>query len=262
MRRGAGSRWPRPSRHSRRVSGSGVRSEPHLRIVPAMEHRVDPATDRVVQACRAMVDAGGPIAVGDLAAEVGCSARTLTRSFRTVARMSPREYRAGARDQAMRWTLRRTPVGVVVLAASDRGLAAVRIGTDADELLDAIRDEFAQASFTRDDPGLRDAATAIAALARGTEPSGSIPLDLHGTAFQARVWEALRRIPAGETRTYAQVAEEIDRPRSVRAVANACAANPVALVVPCHRVVRSDGGLGGYRWGIEVKAHLLDAERR
>ena len=112
-----------------------------------------------------------------------------------------------------------------------------------------------------DDEDLAAVAEALAAMASGQPGLASLPVDLRGTAFQATVWSALRRIPAGETRTYTEIAQEIGSPRSVRAVARACATNRLALVVPCHRVVRADGSMGGYRWGLEIKERLLDLER-
>ena len=120
--------------------------------------------------------------------------------------------------------------------------------------------EFPRASVTRDDEGLRDVAIVLASAVRGEGDAGVLPLDLQGTAFQIRVWQSLRAIPAGETRTYSDVAQQIGSPRAVRAVASACAANAVALAIPCHRVVRRDGSLGGYRWGLDVKEALLNAE--
>jgi AraC family transcriptional regulator, regulatory protein of adaptative response / methylated-DNA-[protein]-cysteine methyltransferase len=176
--------------------------------------------------------------------------------------MEPSRYAAGGRGERLRWSSKESDVGVIVAVASERGLAAVRVGDSAQALLDDLQTEFHEADLERDDDGLLGVMEALAALARGIEPETPLPVDVRGTAFQASVWKALREIPAGETRTYAQVAASLGRPTAVRAVAGACGANPVALVVPCHRVVRTDGGLGGYRWGLEVKAALLEAERR
>jgi AraC family transcriptional regulator of adaptative response/methylated-DNA-[protein]-cysteine methyltransferase len=122
-----------------------------------------------------------------------------------------------------------------------------------------IRQEFPRATLERDDLAMADVMTALRALCGG-EPAAELPVDVHGTAFQARVWGALREIPVGETRTYSEVARSIGRPTSVRAVARACATNPVALAIPCHRVVRGDGSLAGYRWGLAVKESLLVSE--
>lgn len=184
--------------------------------------------------------------------------------------MSPAEFAAGARGRRLQWSAVTTALGTVVVVVSTDGIVAVRIDADADasdpaEVLAEVRAELPHAELARDDAALVQVTTAVQALARGEGTADDLPLDLPldiaGTAFQARVWQALQRIPAGTTRTYTEVAAEIGAPTSVRAVARACATNPVALVVPCHRVVRSDGALAGYRWGLAVKRSLIDAER-
>jgi AraC family transcriptional regulator, regulatory protein of adaptative response / methylated-DNA-[protein]-cysteine methyltransferase len=172
--------------------------------------------------------------------------------------MTPSEYAAGAPGLPLLWSMAASSLGDIVAVAAPRGLAGVRIG-DASALEVEIRDEFRGASLIRDDAAMIDVMRALGALAEG-RASVDLPVDVTGTAFQARVWKALREIPAGQTRTYTEVAEEIGRPTSVRAVARACATNKVALVIPCHRVVRSDGSLAGYRWGLEVKQSLLSRE--
>jgi AraC family transcriptional regulator of adaptative response/methylated-DNA-[protein]-cysteine methyltransferase len=174
--------------------------------------------------------------------------------------MTPARYRGGARGELIRYTSVETPVGVVLAASTHRGVCSIRIGPDEEVLAQGLRDEFPHAMIERDDDGLSDVALVLAGAIRGDVDAHSLPLDLAGTAFQIRVWEELRTIPAGETRTYSDVANQIGSPRSVRAVASACAANNVALAVPCHRVVRRDGSLGGYRWGLPVKEALLLAE--
>lgn len=173
--------------------------------------------------------------------------------------MLPSDYSAGAPRQLLLWSVTTTTVGDVIAVATPRGLAAVRIGS-APELEEGIRAEFPNARLERDDAAMSDVMTALRALCGG-DAAPELPLDVRGTAFQARVWEALREIPAGQTRTYTQVAEAIGSPTSVRAVARACATNPVALAIPCHRVIRSDGSLAGYRWGLAVKESLLAKER-
>lgn len=171
--------------------------------------------------------------------------------------MTPSEYAEGG-DGVLLWSAVTTAVGDVIAVATPRGLAAVRIGS-MDHVVNQLRAEFPAAELIRDDVAMADVMTALAHLAVG-RPAPSLPVDVQGTAFQARVWDALREIPAGETRTYTQVAESVGSPSSVRAVARACATNKVALAIPCHRVVRSDGSLAGYRWGLEVKAALLSSE--
>ena len=150
-------------------------------------------------------------------------------------------------------------MGDIVAVATPRGLAAVRIG-DVDQQASELAAEFHGATLRRDDVAMSDVMSALRHLARG-ESAAALPVDVRGTAFQARVWRALQEIPAGQTRTYAQVADRIGEPTATRAVARACATNRVALAVPCHRVIRSDGALAGYRWGLAVKTALLESER-
>jgi len=172
--------------------------------------------------------------------------------------MTPSEYVTGVVDQPLLWSVVATPVGDILAVATPRGLASVRIGKES-ELVPEMEGEFSRADLVRDDAAMADVMTALGLIAGG-RPAPDLPVDVHGTAFQARVWDALREIPAGQTRTYTQVAESIGRPSSVRAVARACATNEVALAIPCHRVIRSDGSLAGYRWGLEVKKSLLKSE--
>ena len=179
--------------------------------------------------------------------------------------MSPAEFAAGARGRRLLWSAVATAVGTVLVVVSPDGICAVRIEPDTDAagpagMVAEVRAELPHAELVRDDAALVHVTAAIHALARGEEAGVDLPLDVAGTAFQARVWAALQRIPAGATRSYTEVAAGIGAPTSVRAVARACATNPVALVVPCHRVVRADGALAGYRWGLAVKRSLLDVE--
>ena len=172
--------------------------------------------------------------------------------------MTPSDYLAGAPEHLLLWSVTSTPVGDVIAVATPRGLAAVRIGEE-ETLVTEIEAEFRQATLTRDDAAMVDVMRALRALTTGS-PAAGLPVDVHGTAFQARVWRALQEIPAGETRTYSDVAAAIGSPTSVRGVARACATNRVALAIPCHRVLRADGELAGYRWGLAVKRSLLASE--
>jgi AraC family transcriptional regulator, regulatory protein of adaptative response / methylated-DNA-[protein]-cysteine methyltransferase len=175
--------------------------------------------------------------------------------------MKPARYRGGGRGERIGYTTLTTPVGVVLAASTVRGVCSVRIGSSERLLIEELHQEFLHADVQRDDDGLSDAAVILAGAVRGEANAQVLPLDLVGTAFQVRVWEALRAIASGQTRTYSDIAQQIGSPRAVRAVASACAANRVALAVPCHRVIRRDGSLGGYRWGIDVKEELLSLER-
>jgi AraC family transcriptional regulator of adaptative response/methylated-DNA-[protein]-cysteine methyltransferase len=174
--------------------------------------------------------------------------------------MTPAAYRAGGTGERIVYTSLSTPIGVVLAASTNRGVCAVRIGSDEVTLEKELVQKFPNAVLQRDDEGLADLAGVLAAVVRGQGDATLLPLDIEGTAFQMRVWEALRQVPSGSTLTYSQLAERIGASRAVRAVGSACAANPVALVVPCHRIVRRDGTLGGYRWGIDVKEFLLEVE--
>jgi AraC family transcriptional regulator of adaptative response/methylated-DNA-[protein]-cysteine methyltransferase len=149
-----------------------------------------------------------------------------------------------------------------MVAATTRGICAVSFGDDAESLERELRAEFFAAEIAETDEGLKDAVRAILRSLDGEKAILTLPLDLRASAFQMRVWSELRKIPYGETRSYAQVAEAVGNPKAVRAVARACATNPVALVNPCHRVIGSDGKLAGYRWGIERKQALLENETK
>lgn len=175
--------------------------------------------------------------------------------------MKPSRYREGAPGERIGYVSVDTPVGMVLAACTDRGVCSIRVGRKEDLLVQELLAEFPHARVEPDHEGLRHVAVVLAAAARGHADARGLPLDLVGTAFQVRVWEALRTISAGQTRTYSDIAQQIGSPRAVRAVASACAANSAALAVPCHRVVRRDGSLGGYRWGVDVKEALLAAER-
>jgi len=162
-------------------------------------------------------------------------------------------------EKSLIWTMTPTQIGVVGAVVSDAGLRSICVGTNEREVLQEIQTAHRGTTLQRDDEGMAVVQRAARAVAEG-RPYETVPLEVCGTDFQENVWAALTRIPVGETRSYAAIAAEIGRPRAVRAVARACAMNPVALIVPCHRVIRSDGSLSGYRWGINVKRALLEAE--
>lgn len=174
--------------------------------------------------------------------------------------MTPSEYASSGSGVQLIWSITPSAIGQIIAVASPRGLAAVRIGSDADALVTEITREFADADLVRADDAMVDVMRALRAIAL-SGASAQLPLDVRGTAFQAAVWHAIARIPEGQTRTYRQIADEIGSPTSVRAVAAACARNRAALVIPCHRVIRTDGSLAGYAWGLEVKEQLIDLER-
>jgi len=176
--------------------------------------------------------------------------------------MTPGAYRRGGAGMTIQYAIVPSPLGRLLVAATARGLCAVRFGESALELERELREEFSAAETHRDDAALQPYLQALLASLRGENVTVDLPLDVRATAFQKKVWDALREIPSGETRSYSEVARAIGDPKAVRAVATACASNPVALAVPCHRVVRSDGELAGYRWGIDRKKKLLHQEQR
>lgn len=174
--------------------------------------------------------------------------------------MHARAYRARGKGQSIRYCMFATTLGTVLVATTENGVCAVKLGADGARLKRLLAEEFSAAEVIEE--ALPELEEKVRAFVAGEGSLARVPLDIRGTVFQRRVWDALRRIPRGETRTYATIAREIGAPRAVRAVGSACGANPVALVVPCHRAVRTDGGLGGYAWGLPVKKRLLEIEKR
>lgn len=174
--------------------------------------------------------------------------------------MTPGAYRKGGRGMRIAYTIVASPLGRLLVGATDRGISAVCLG-DADAPLEAaLREEYPAAALRRDDAGLKRWVAGILQRMEGRTPAPALPVDLRATAFQRRVWEELKAIPRGQTRSYGEIAHRIGQPTAARAVARACATNPVALVIPCHRVVAGGGGISGYRWGVERKRRLLERE--
>ncbi len=174
--------------------------------------------------------------------------------------MTPKKYQYGGKGMHITYTIITTSLGYLLVGTTENGICTVKLGDIADKLESLLYKEFYQANIQRDDFQHKNWVQTIINFIAGSEPHLDLPLDIRGTAFQKQVWQALQKIPYGETRTYKDIAREIDKPDAVRAVGTACGANPVALIVPCHRVLRSDGGLGGYEWGLERKKKLLEQE--
>jgi AraC family transcriptional regulator of adaptative response/methylated-DNA-[protein]-cysteine methyltransferase len=174
--------------------------------------------------------------------------------------MTPSAFKRKGEGVRIAFSVVGSELGKMLVATTPRGVCAVRFGDSEAGLVRELKQEFSAAGFTRDDRGISPIAQQVQQLLRGKSAAINIPLDVQGTAFQQIVWKALRQIPRGQTRSYSDVAKTIGKPRAVRAVASACASNPVALVVPCHRVVQKSGSLAGYRWGIKRKAALLEME--
>ncbi len=173
--------------------------------------------------------------------------------------MSPAKYRTGGSGLEIRYTVVASSLGGVLVGRTAKGVCAVLLDS-AERLPADLAAEFPGAVLVRDDEQLREWAGAVVEAVAGHAMTAQIPLDLHGTDFQRRVWAELQRVPLGSTASYAEIAARIGRPTATRAVAGACAANRAAVIVPCHRVVRADGGMGGYKWGVERKKALLDSE--
>jgi AraC family transcriptional regulator of adaptative response/methylated-DNA-[protein]-cysteine methyltransferase len=175
--------------------------------------------------------------------------------------MTPTAYRAGGADVEIRFAFGKCSLGLCLVAQSAKGVCAILLGELPEVLLSDLRRRFPRATLVGGDEAFERIVAQVVGLVEEPASGIELPLDLRGTAFQRRVWQALREIPPGRTASYTDIAGRIGAPRSVRAVAGACAANPLAVAVPCHRVVRSDGSLSGYRWGIERKRRLLERER-
>jgi AraC family transcriptional regulator of adaptative response/methylated-DNA-[protein]-cysteine methyltransferase len=198
----------------------------------------------------AMIDAG-----------YGSSSRFYERAAPKLG-MAPSVYRRGGAGMRIRYTIVDSPLGRLLVGATARGVCAIAMGSSDAELTRGLAREYPAAAIDRDRGALGAWSARVVAHLEGRQPRLDLPLDIRATAFQWQVWQALFAIPYGETRTYGDVAKTIGRPRAHRAVARACATNPVALAIPCHRVVPSGGGEGGYRWGMDRKNILLERERR
>lgn len=175
--------------------------------------------------------------------------------------MTATRYKQGGTGEVIRFAIARSSLGAVLVAESDKGVCAISLGDDAEALTHEVQDRFPAARLTGDDPAFDARVAQVVAFVEAPRLGLDLPLDIRGTAFQQRVWQALRALPPGQTLSYAELAQRLKAPRAVRAVAGACAANILAVAVPCHRIVRSDGGLSGYRWGVARKAALLAKER-
>ena len=176
--------------------------------------------------------------------------------------MTPTDFRSGGANQEMRFAIGECSLGSILVAASEKGVCAILLGDDPDALLRDLQDQFPHAQLLGGDEAFEQHAAKVIGFVEAPGMGLDLPLDVRGTAFQHRVWDALRRVPPGSTASYAEIALAIGSPKSVRAVARACAANHLAVAIPCHRVVRADGSLSGYRWGVERKRALLDKEAR
>jgi AraC family transcriptional regulator, regulatory protein of adaptative response / methylated-DNA-[protein]-cysteine methyltransferase len=179
-----------------------------------------------------------------------------------VLGMAPANFRAGGTGESIRFAVGECSLGSILVAATAKGICGIALGDDPDALLRDLQDRFPKARLVGGDSEFEQRVARVVGFVEAPALGLDLPLDVRGTAFQQRVWQALREIPAGATASYAQVAARIGEPKATRAVARACASNTIAVAIPCHRVIRNDGGLSGYRWGVERKQALLDREAR
>ncbi len=209
---------------------------------------------------RAELDRAATVTEAIYGAGYGSAGRFYGKSDQLLG-MTPTRYRAGGRNVRIRFAIGECSLGSILVAASERGVCAIFLGDDPEALARDLQDRFPRAELVGGDAGFEELVSGVVGLVEAPKRGLKLPLELRGTAFQQRVWQALRGIPPGATASYADIARRIGAPESVRAVARACAANPLAVAIPCHRVVRTDGALSGYRWGVERKRALLEREQ-
>lgn len=211
------------------------------------------------QRVRAGLARGGTVTDAIFGAGYNSSGRFYDNANQVLG-MTPTRYRRGGEDTAIRFAIGDCSLGAILVAAGERGVCAILIGDDPDSLARDLQDRFPRADLIGGDAGFEQLVAKVVGFVEAPRLGLDLPLDLRGTAFQQRVWQALREIRAGETASYSEIARRIGAPRAVRAVAGACASNVLAVAIPCHRVVRNDGSLSGYRWGVERKRALLERE--
>ncbi len=243
----------------------------HIGSSPSTTHRVFKrvmgitpkayAAARRAQRIRAeLAKDAGSIASAIYGARYGSSGRFYEKSNAMLG-MTPSEFRSGGKDATIRFAVGECSLGSVLVASTDKGVCSILLGDDPEFLIHDLERRFPHAELEGANQDFEDqVATVVGLIEEPSTSTRSLPLDIRGTAFQCRVWRALMEIPAGEVRSYSQIAKGIGSPKSARAVARACATNPLAVAIPCHRVVRTDGSLSGYRWGIERKRQLLTRE--
>jgi AraC family transcriptional regulator, regulatory protein of adaptative response / methylated-DNA-[protein]-cysteine methyltransferase len=218
------------------------------------------AAHRAKRVREALVDTNGSVTAAIYDAGFNASSRFYEQS-NAVLGMTPTRFRKGGGGAEIRFAIAESSLGALLVAQSEKGICAILLGDDPEALLRDLQDRFPRARLIGGDGSFETLVAKVVGLVEAPGLGLDLPLDIHGTAFQQRVWQALRAIPVGTTASYGEIAERIGAPKAVRAVAQACAANNVAIAVPCHRVVRSDGALSGYAWGVERKRELLHRER-
>lgn len=219
------------------------------------------ADARRLQRVKARLKAGDDVTGALYEAGYGAVSRLYERAPHQLG-MTPATYARGGKGARIAFATAQSPLGRLLVAATERGVCFLSLGDDDKTLTAALRSEFPAAEIVEDAATLADWLNAVISYLDGKTPHPQLPLDVRATAFQRRVWEELIKIPPGFTRSYTEIAETLGNPGARRAVARACATNPVSLIIPCHRVIRGDGALGGYRWGLERKQALIATERR
>jgi len=219
------------------------------------------AEARRAEKFKTRIKAGESVSGAIYEAGYGSSSRLYEKSDSQLG-MTPATYRKGGQGMSIRYATMKSTLGQLLVAATERGICSVALGESERDLVDQLSAEFPRAKIEPDESHLQERALIILDYLAGQLPHPHLSLDVQGTAFQKRVWEELRRIPEGETASYSEIARRIGQPRSTRAVARAIATNPAAILTPCHRVIRENGELGGYRWGIDRKRRLLEMEQK
>lgn len=217
------------------------------------------ATAHRAKKMRKELERGGSITEAMFEAGFGSSSRFYEKT-NAVLGMTPTDFRRGGAKVDIRFAIAQCSLGAILVAQSERGICSILLGDDADELARDLQDRFPNANLIGGDNEFEKLVAQVISFVETPAIGLDLPLDVRGTAFQQRVWQALRKIPAGTTVSYTELANRLGMPKAVRAVASACAANKIAVAIPCHRVVRNDGGLSGYRWGVERKATLIKRE--
>lgn len=232
-------------------------------------------TQRITNLCRFIENAEQEPSLAELADYSGISSYHLQRLFKAATGLTPKAYAKAHRQQHAQYTpatprkqaamtiyfaVDKCSLGTILVAQSEKGICAILLGDEPEHLHADLQQRFPKATLIAGDSHFQKIVKQIIDVIEKSKPAINLPLDIRGTLFQQRVWQALQKIPAGETRSYRDIAEAIGSPKAVRAVAGACAANAIAVIIPCHRVVRNDGNLSGYRWGVERKKKLLQQE--
>lgn len=236
--------------HLHRVFKEVTGLTPRAYAAAARAKKMRASLDRSASVTEAVYDAGYT------------SSSRFYETSNAILGMTPKRWRSGGQDTTIQFAVGECSLGSILVAASDKGICAITMGDDPDELARDLQDRFPRATLTPGDARFEKVVARVIAFVDAPRKGLDLPLDLQGTAFQQRVWNALRSIPFGETASYLDVAKQIGSPKAVRAVASACGGNPLAVVIPCHRVVTVSGDLAGYRWGIERKRILLATERK